>query len=269
LLAVGLARIVGVEEGEWKGEGLEKMLESVNVAPFVSKNKEIVTDESVAADTVVASNDNVDLMKLSALLSPTLKVCASDLPTSLSTRLNVITCHLRCDMYNIPRANNQQVQSAMGFLEACPPSTIQSVTGLGIAELVNICTDSGSSCNWWVGQGQVIHAGTVKPPSTKLSPQLSVTLWDKLEIQGNSSTTLQDFLDKMKIKYQLEVTMVVQDSRMVYVPIMPGHKNRLPKNMTSLVKNPDSSGAVLLSVTAAAEGDEEDLTVPPVRYVLG
>ena len=52
----------------------------------------------------------------------------------------------------------------------------------------------------------------------------------------------------------MQVTMVVQDSRMVYVPIMPGHKNRLHKAMTSLVKNPDSSGTVLLSVTAAAEG---------------
>ena len=48
--------------------------------------------------------------------------------------------------------------------------------------------------------------------------------------------------------------MVVQDSRMMYVPIMPGHKNRLPKMMTNLVKNPDKQGAVLLSVTAAAEG---------------
>ena len=58
----------------------------------------------------------------------------------------------------------------------------------------------------------------------------------------------------MKQIVTVQVTMVVQDSRMVYVPIMPGHKNRLPKIMTSLVKNPDSSGAVLLSVTAAAEG---------------
>ena len=77
LLAIGLARIVGVKQGEWKGEGLEKILESVHVAPFVSKNKEIVTDESVAADSVVASRDNVDLVRLSALLNPSLKVCAS------------------------------------------------------------------------------------------------------------------------------------------------------------------------------------------------
>ena len=53
--------------------------------------------------------------------------------------------------------------------------------------------------------------------------------------------------------------MVVQDSRMVFVPIMPGHKKRLPKLMSSLVKNPDSQGAVTLSVTAAADGVGEVL----------
>ena len=79
---------------------------------------------------------------------------------------------------------------------------------------------------------------------------------------------------------------MVQDSRMVFVPFMPGHKARLPKLMSSLVKKPDRQGAVTLSVTAAAAGvgevlrtrvrvliglfqDEEDLTVPPVRYFLG
>ena len=149
---------------------------------------------------------------------------------------------------------------------------MHQVVGLGLAEMVKICTDTtSSSCltSWWVGPGQVTAAEAVKPAVTKLSPGLSVTLWDKLEIQGDSSTTLQDFLDMMMKKYELEVwfryycnqnvmilqvTMVVQDSRMVYVPIMPGHKNRLPKMMTSLVKNPDKQGVVLLSVTAAAEG---------------
>ena len=79
--------------------------------------------------------------------------------------------------------------------------------------------------------------------------------------------------------------MVVQDSRMVFVPFMAGHKARLPKLMSSLVKKPDRQGAVTLSVTAAAAGvgevlrrmrvliglfqDEEDLTVPPVKYFLG
>ena len=72
--------------------------------------------------------------------------------------------------------------------------------------MVKICTAT-TSCptNWWVGPGQVTAAECVKPAVTKLSPGLSVTLWDKLEIQGDSSTTLQGFLDMMQQKYQLEV----------------------------------------------------------------
>ena len=147
------------------------------------------------------------------------------------------------------------------------------MVGLGLSEMIKICSSS-SPTNWWVGPGLVTAAEAVKPAVTKLSPGLAVTLWDKLEIQGDSSTTLQDFLDMMKKKYQLEVispnkckcnanilkvTMVVQDSRMVFVPIMPGHKKRLPKLMSSLVKNPDSQGAVTLSVTAAADGVGEVL----------
>jgi len=270
LLAVGLARVVGIQEESLDRNAVIRLMEDVNVEPFVPANKEIVTDENVTISSVTASNVDVDLVKLSSMLGSSLSICVSDLPASLATRLSVVTCHLRCDMYNIPRATDQQVLAFMGYLEPCLPSTVQCVTGLGIAEIIKICASSGSCShsNWWVGQGQVIYADTVKPASTKLSPHLSVTLWDKLEIQGSTDTTLHDFLEMMKIKYQLEVTMVVQDSRMVYVPIMPGHNKRLPKLMSSLVKNPDATGAVLLSVTAASEGDEEDLTVPPVRYVL-
>ena len=90
--------------------------------------------------------------------------------------------------------------------------------------MIKKCSSSSTMC--WMGPGLVTASEAVKPAVTKLSPDLAVTLWDKLEIQGNSSTTLQDFLDLMMKKCQLEVTMAVQDSRMVFVPIMPGHKKR-------------------------------------------
>jgi len=81
------------------------------------------------------------------------------------------------------------------------------------------------------------------------------------------SFTLQEFLDCMKTQYGVEVTMVVQDSRMVYVPFMPGHKQRLPKPMSKLVKNLENLPFVTLAVTAAQAGDEEeDQTLPPVNY---
>ena len=76
LLAVGLARVVGVEEGKWGGEEIVKILEVMTVPPFVPKNKEIITDESIAPDDAIAPHGDIDLSKLSSLLScPTLPVC--------------------------------------------------------------------------------------------------------------------------------------------------------------------------------------------------
>jgi len=53
---------------------------------------------------------------------------------------------------------------------------------------------------------------------------------------------------------------------MVYVPFMPGHQQRRPKPMTKFVKNPKNLKAVTLAVTASQDGEEEDLTLPPVLY---
>ena len=72
LLAVGLARVVGVQEGKWEGEELLKILEGVTVTPFVPKHKEIVTDESITAAT--AAPDDINLGTLSSLLCPGLHV---------------------------------------------------------------------------------------------------------------------------------------------------------------------------------------------------
>ena len=89
--------------------------------------------------------------------------------------------------------------------QSCLSSTVHQVVGLGLSEMIKICRNSSSPTNWWVGPGLVTAAEAVKPAVNQLSPGLVVTLWDKLEIQGDRSTTLQDFLDMMKKKYQLEV----------------------------------------------------------------
>merc|ERR1719450_1019492 len=107
-------------------------MEDVNVDTFVPANKEIVTDENVTISSVTASNVDVDLVKLSSMLGSSLSICVSDLPASLATRLSVVTCHLRCDMYNIPRATDQQVLAFMGYLEVIMLSRIITVSSLTI-----------------------------------------------------------------------------------------------------------------------------------------
>merc|ERR1712096_325318 len=74
-------------------------------------------------------------------------VCVPDMTLDMTSRLCVVTSHLRCDMYNIPRATDQQIMYFMRHLEPCLSSTVHQVVGLGLAELVKICTSSSGGSN--------------------------------------------------------------------------------------------------------------------------
>ena len=72
------------------------------------------------------------------------------------------------------------------------------------------------------------------------------TLWTQWKIKGNDKMTLKQFLEVVKVhskcyrshsipfslfsmqsEYGVEPTMVVLGVKMIYVPIMPGHRKRL------------------------------------------
>ena len=58
-----------------------------------------------------------------------------------------------------------------------------------------------------MGVSTVVSATAQPPPLMQLTPSLAVTLWDKLEIKGDSSWTLQQFLDAVKEKYKVTTTL--------------------------------------------------------------
>ena len=76
----------------------------------------------------------------------------------------------------------------------------------------------------------------------------SYTLWTQWKIKGNDKMTLKQFLEVVKVhskcyrphsipfslfsvqsEYGVEPTMVVLGVKMIYAPIMPGHRKRLPQ----------------------------------------
>lgn len=83
LLAVGPVRVMGVQKGRQEGEEIMEMLEAVIVPQFVARNKEIFTDDSIGGDDATTGPSDIDLAKLSSLLSPALPVCVP-LPMSHS-----------------------------------------------------------------------------------------------------------------------------------------------------------------------------------------
>ena len=204
---------------------------------FKPRWKAVVTDETQErveeADDEEESKDGLE--GLDQLVQGSKVVASKGLPVEAMERLEVLSCHLRCDMYKVPRESDEMVLLALGRIEPCLKATMARVVGLGVGELAKILNNSSESSSnsqphsWWVAEEMDVSAKTLPAHISKLPSGLSVSLWSKLEVFGfnscdniyfitNSSKvhatspdfTLEQFLSKMSENYGVEITMVVQ-----------------------------------------------------------
>lgn len=171
---------------------LGDILANVDVPKFNPRSKTVVTDETQEKSDEAAEEESKDELEGLDQLVAGSKVVASKglMPVEAMERLEVLSCHLRCDMYKVPRESEEMVLLALGRIEPCLRATIARVAGLGVGELARAmntkCEGSSNSqpLSWWVGEGQDISAKTLPVPITKLPSGLNVSLWSKLEVFG-------------------------------------------------------------------------------------
>jgi hypothetical protein len=99
-----------------------------------------------------------------------------------------------------------------------------------------------------------------------LTDKVGITIWDQWEVKKpeGGAMTLQAFCDAIKEQYHLDVGGVFKGAMMVYVPVFPGHKRRLGKQMKELLKHDGKSAYQDLIVTFS--DGKEDVSGPPVRF---
>ncbi len=85
--------------------------------------------------------------------------------------------------------------------------------------------------DWWISlmPPTILRSSARACARTRVASGGVYSLWDKLELRGNDSWTLADFMTAAKDKFGFMPTMVVQGTKMVYVEIMPTHAGRKTK----------------------------------------
>ncbi|XP_014675916.1 PREDICTED: ubiquitin-like modifier-activating enzyme 6 [Priapulus caudatus] len=101
---------------------------------------------------------------------------------------------------------------------------------------------------------------------TQLSDSVHITLWDRWEVKGHKDFTLNNFIKAVRDEHGMTVTMVVHGVKMVYVPIMPGHKKRLTQPMLKLMRIPAGQSYVDLTVSLEDDATRREVAGPPIRY---
>ncbi|KAK1175090.1 hypothetical protein AOXY_G2728 [Acipenser oxyrinchus oxyrinchus] len=179
--------------------------------------------------------------------------------------------NLRARMYNIEAADRLKTKRIAGKIIPAIATSTAAVSGLVGLELIKVVGgfsfDSFKNCFFNLAIPIIVFTETAEVKRTQIRDGISFSIWDRWTIYGKEDLTLSDFINAVREKYGIEPTMVVHGVKMLYVPVMPGHKKRLKITMQKLIKPSSEKKYVDLTVSFASETDgDEDLPGPPVRY---
>ncbi|XP_021348773.1 ubiquitin-like modifier-activating enzyme 6 isoform X2 [Mizuhopecten yessoensis] len=261
---------------------ISEILQSIKVPEYKASSKTIVTDENARKEADTGGDDDfvdaANRMESSIQKVGThekvikeMMVAEFEKDDDNNSHIDFITAaaNLRAAMYSIDSADRLKVKRIAGRIVPAIATTTAAVAGLVSIELIKtldqLPIESYKNCFLNLALPVMVLSEPGPVEKVVLKEGLTVTMWDRWDVQGNKDYTLQEFLQYFQITYGFEATMVGHGVKMVYVPFMPGHSKRLPQTMMKLLKPSSRILYVDLVVSLQGEG-EEDIPGPPVRY---
>lgn len=261
---------------------ISEIIQSVCVPQYTPSSKTIITDENAkkGADTggdddfVDAANrieSAIQRVSHQQTVISEMQVAEFEKDDDTNSHIDFMTAaaNLRAAMYCIDSADRLKVKRIAGRIVPAIATTTAAVAGLVSIELVKLLEkfpiEAYKNCFLNLALPVIVLSEPGPAEKIVLKEGLSVTMWDKWEVQGNKDYTLKEFLQHFQNQYGFEATMVGHGVKMVYVPFMPGHSKRLPQTMVKLLKQ--SVGVKYVDLVVSLQGDmEEDIPGPPIRY---
>ncbi|XP_033749897.1 ubiquitin-like modifier-activating enzyme 6 [Pecten maximus] len=261
---------------------ISDILQSVEVPEYKPSSKSVVTDESAKREQDTSGDDDfvdaANRMESAIQQAGThekvikeMEVAEFEKDDDANSHIDFITAaaNLRAAMYSIDSADRLKVKRIAGRIVPAIATTTAAVAGLVSIELIKALDkcpiESYKNCFLNLALPVIVLSEPGPVEKVVLKEGLSVTMWDRWDVQGNKDYTLQEFLQFFQTKFGFEATMVGHGVKMVYVPFMPGHSKRLPQTMVKLLKPSSRIRYVDLVVSLQGES-EEDIPGPPVRY---
>eukprot|EP00051_Salpingoeca_urceolata_P006913 m.91570 g.91570 ORF g.91570 m.91570 type:complete len:1078 (-) comp15042_c0_seq4:33-3266(-) len=285
---------IPVTKEELAPEAVAAVVATVPVPVYVVKSKTIVTDETMkkeeAAKAEGADEDASldEFPKFAAQLEdlfqaagvkgaapvPSLQPAVFEKDDESNGHIDFITSasNLRASMYSIQPADRHKTRKIAGKIIPAISTTTAAVAGLVTVELIKLVLDREQMKPHFknaflnLAIPLLVHSEPQAAERTPITADTSYTLWDRWEIQGSKSTTLQEFLDAFEAQFKLEPTGIFCGASMIYVPMMPGHSKKLTKAMRKLLKEASGAYADLTVLFETEDGTE--VAGPPVRYFL-
>ncbi|XP_023222843.1 ubiquitin-like modifier-activating enzyme 6 [Centruroides sculpturatus] len=178
--------------------------------------------------------------------------------------------NLRALMYNIKTESYLRIRFMTGKIIPSLPATNAVISALAVFELLKILKDFEKSqySNYFIdlSQPSILLSEPASPLIYKLRKDLAYTVWDCWNIYGQKEETLQQFINKFKANFNLEPTMIVYGSKILWLPLIPLYEKRKSQTMKSLIdSDQERRDHAELSVSVYDENGEEEMA-PSILY---
>ncbi|KAL5107445.1 Ubiquitin-like modifier-activating enzyme 6 [Taenia crassiceps] len=265
--------------------------------PYVQSDKEVIVDTSVSRPTpstspspcIVASNEfYVQLeIAITQMGDPDRRLACQPIEFDKDNENDghidfiVAATNLRAAMYGLPEAERFEVKRIAGRIIPAIATTTAAVAGLVSLEVLKyICfsgTPSEVECLTNYSRNNFVNLSL--PSVLSVSPGLCAaknlpnnthfTVWDRWEMKlPTKKSTLKEFIELVKSKNGLDVSLITQNCRPIYMTLLPNFKCNLYKPMLSLLKYAPKDTYVDLVVAYEGDSDGDDIEGPPFRLVL-
>ncbi|KAM7543298.1 hypothetical protein Aperf_G00000013701 [Anoplocephala perfoliata] len=185
--------------------------------------------------------------------------------------------NLRALMYGLPVTDRYEVKRIAGRIIPAIATTTATVAGLVTIEMLKYVCLSGDRLSA-MARNNFINLSlpsvlSVQPgscQSTKLPNGECFTVWDRWVYQVPSSqTTLKEFVDEIKAKRGLDISLITQRNNVIFMSMMPPYMSRLKNALLSELKfSPEDKYVDLVVVYEAGDGEVLDVAGPPFRLLL-
>ncbi|SGZ53621.1 CIC11C00000002875 [Sungouiella intermedia] len=286
-----LAYIYGLKEPNATIEDYKKVLDNVEIKPFVPKSgvKIAATDAEAEeeAKNLSGAFDEDEIKKIAATLpEPStlagyrLNAIEFEKDDDTNHHIEFITAASNCRAlnYGIETADASKTKFIAGKIIPAIATTTALVTGLICLELYKVVAkhdDIERYKNGFVNLALPFFGFSepVQSPKSKYNGKEFDQIWDRFEITGN--VTLKELLNHFEENEGLEITMLSYGVTLLYASFYPPKKvnERMGMNLTTLIEAvgkkelPDHVNNLILEI-CCDDKEGEDVEVPYINVKL-
>lgn len=273
------ANVYGIksDESQYNVKYISEVISNVIVPEFTPKNKKIETDPNAKpTEEVVDPNELEKLIeKLESIADKVepFPVYPQEFEKDDDTNhhIDFITAssNLRAINYKINTVERMEAKRISGKIIPAIATTTAVVAGLVSIEIVkvvqNLPLEKYKSCflNLALPVFQLSEPGPAQ--KTYINETAYFTVWDTWEVK-EGDITIEEFIKYFRTTKNLVVTGIFQDVKSIYASLMPLHKTRLKKKLTSFLKADLKEQSYVDLIVSFENESGEEVNGPSVRF---